>query len=113
MRFYHVELSCSPPWKHMKAELNPQPSHHPTDLGVLLLQGIPLALQISVEVNEGHWSLLHQDQLLIQLKPVQPEDKCTWALRARLTFGAPQHQRDFQREVSQLPIQSLKHRMNI
>ncbi|CAL8343588.1 unnamed protein product [Merluccius merluccius] len=32
---------------------------------------------VCVEINDGHWSLLHQDQLLVQLKPV-----CTWALRA-------------------------------
>lgn len=40
-------------------------------LGLLFLYGASVVTDVVVEVFRGHWSLLHQDQLLVQIVPVQ------------------------------------------
>ncbi|KAG7265245.1 hypothetical protein CRUP_007789 [Coryphaenoides rupestris] len=61
-------------------------------------EGILLALHVGEKIHEGDRSLLDQDQLLAQMKPVQQEDRCPWALAATYTL----HQMDFQRDVGKL-----------
>ncbi|KAG7283309.1 hypothetical protein CRUP_005051 [Coryphaenoides rupestris] len=68
-------------WLHARTtRASPGLGHCSQEWSIRLRRGTPLARRVGEEINAGDWSLQDEDQVLVQLKPVQQADYCTWVL---------------------------------